>query len=109
MKSENIKPTGTNVLIKYLPAEKPKGMNMVGGIYIPEIGAQKANNANGVRMGIVLAVGNGKNKRGDIVNFDVKVGDSVLCGLYNGIHMVCEDGAECCLIDNSEIIATVKE
>lgn len=107
MKAENIKPTGTNVLVRYMPAESAKD-TMVNGIWVPQTHTQKPNNANGVRRGVVLAVGNGKNKRGDIVDFNVKVGDSVLCGLYNGIHMVCEDGSECCLIDDSEVIATVE-
>ena len=56
-----------------------------------------------------MAVGNGKNKRGETVGLNVSVGDTVLVGLYNGIHMVCDGGEECCLIEDGEVIATIVE
>ena len=108
MKTESIKPTGMNVLVKYLTDKGPEERT-VGGIYIPQTHVQKPNNASGVRKGVVLAVGNGKNKRGETVGLNVSVGDTVLVGLYNGIHMVCDGGEECCLIEDGEVIATIVE
>lgn len=94
-----------NILVKYT-AEPSSGPEMVGGIYVPQ---KRNEKPQGTRQGIVMAIGSGKNKRNEDIGFSVEVGDSVLVPTFNGTHIRCDDGMEYCLIDATEVLATVGE
>jgi chaperonin GroES len=81
----SIKPLGTRVLVKRIEDEEQKSD---GGIFLPDTAKEKPQEAE------VVALGNGKNDEGEIVEFSVKVGDKVLISKYGGTEVKI-DGDEC--------------
>ncbi len=81
MSTTKIRPLGDRVLIEPQEAKE----QMKGGIYIPDTAKEKP------MEGIVIAVGNKKDKDGKPVEFDVKVGDRVLLPKYGGTEVKIED------------------
>lgn len=90
----NITPLGTRVLVKRIEPEEQK---TDGGIFIPDSAKEKPQEAE------VVALGNGKNDDGEIVEFSVSVGDKVLISKYGGTE-VKVGGDECVLVNESDIL-----
>ncbi len=73
--ASKITPLGTRVLVKRI---EPAEQKSEGGIFLPDTAKEKPQEAE------VLALGNGKNDEGEIIEFSVKVGDKVLISKYGG-------------------------
>lgn len=92
-----ITPLGTRVLVKRIEPDEQKSE---GGIFLPDTAKEKPQEAE------VIALGNGKNDEGEIVEFSVKVGDKVLISKYGGTEVKI-DGAECVLVNESDILGII--
>lgn len=93
-----IRPLGEKVLIKRLEAEE----RTKGGIVLPDTAKEKP------QKGEVLAVGDGRMlKDGTRVDFQVKVGQTVLFTSYAGTEIKV-DGEELLLMDESDILAIIE-
>jgi chaperonin GroES len=75
-----ITPLGDRVLVK--PVEG--GEEVKGGIIIPDSAKEKPTTAK------VVALGNGR-KEGEIHEFSVKIGDTVIISKYGGTQVKYED------------------
>lgn len=71
-----------------------------GGIIIPDTAKEKPQEAE------VLALGNGKNDEGKIIEFSVKVGDKVLISKYGGTEVKI-NGEECVIVNESDILGVI--
>lgn len=89
-----ITPLGTRVLVKRIEQDEQKSE---GGIFLPDTAKEKPQEAE------VVALGNGKNDDGEVVEFSVKVGDQVLISKYGGTE-VKVGGDECVLVNESDIL-----
>jgi chaperonin GroES len=89
-----ITPLGTRVLVKRIELSEQK---TDGGIFLPDTAKEKPQEAE------VIALGTGKNDEGEIVEFSVKVGDTVLISKYGGTE-VKVGGDECVLVNESDIL-----
>lgn len=89
-----ITPLGTRVLVKRIEEEEQKSE---GGIFLPDTAKEKPQEAE------VLALGNGKNDDGEVVEFSVKVGDKVLISKYGGTEVKI-DGDECLILNEIDIL-----
>jgi chaperonin GroES len=95
--SMKIRPLGDRVVVKRVEAEE----KTKGGIIIPDSAKEKPVE------GKVIAVGNGKVLKGGKVHpLEVKVGDRVLFGKYNG-NEVKFDGEEHVLLREDDILAVI--
>ncbi|MCG8602784.1 MAG: co-chaperone GroES [Verrucomicrobiales bacterium] len=90
----NITPLGTRVLVKRIEEEEQKSD---GGIFLPDTAKEKPQEAE------VVALGNGKNDDGEVVEFSVSVGDKVLISKYGGTEVKI-GGDECVLVNESDIL-----
>ncbi|MEM6917346.1 MAG: co-chaperone GroES [Verrucomicrobiota bacterium] len=90
----NITPLGTRVLVKRIELDEQKSE---GGIFLPDTAKEKPQEAE------VVALGNGKNDDGEVVEFSVKVGDQVLISKYGGTEVKL-GGDECVLVNESDIL-----
>jgi|SRR5262245_24789456 len=73
-----------------------------GGIIIPDTAKEKP------MQGEVLAVGPGaRNEKGDLVQLDVKVGDTILFGKWSGTE-VKVDGEELLIMKESDIMGVLE-
>ena len=93
-----IKPLGTRVLVKRIEDEEQQSD---GGIFLPDTAKEKPQEAE------VLALGNGKNEDGEIVEFSVAVGDKVLISKYGGTEVKI-DGDECLIMNESDILGIIE-
>jgi len=74
----NIRPLADRVLIKPMDATD----ELKGGIFIPDSAKEKP------QEGEIVAVGTGKrDEKGDLIAFNVKVGDKVLLPKYGGTEI----------------------
>ncbi len=92
--ASKITPLGTRVLVKRIELDEQKSE---GGIFLPDTAKEKPQEAE------VVALGNGKNDDGEIVEFSVKVGDTVLISKYGGTEIKV-GGDECVLVNESDIL-----
>lgn len=78
MNQVTVQPTGGNVLIAPMTDEES-----VGGIYIPESVREKP------QQGFIVALGSGQRsvKGGNLIPWDVKVGDRVLLRKFHGLDV----------------------
>jgi chaperonin GroES len=93
----NITPLGTRVLVKRIELDEQKSD---GGIFLPDTAKEKPQEAE------VIALGNGKNDEGEIIEFSVKVGDQVLISKYGGTEVKL-GGDECVLVNESDILGII--
>jgi chaperonin GroES len=84
--ASKITPLGTRVLVKRI---EPAEQKSEGGIFLPDAE--------------VLALGNGKNDEGEIIEFSVTVGDKVLISKYGGTEVKI-NGEECVIVNESDIL-----
>ena len=88
------RPLHDRVLIRRIDAEE----KTAGGIIIPDTAKEKP------MEGEVVAVGTGtKNDKGDVTALDVKAGDRVLFGKWNGTEIKL-DGEELIIMKENEIM-----
>ena len=93
----NIKPLGDRILVERVELEEQSK----GGIIIPDTAKEKPQAAQ------VVALGTGKNKEGNVIEFDVKVGDKVFIEKYAGSEVKLDD-KEYTIIREDSILAVVK-
>ena len=97
MTSINIKPVGDRILLQ--PVEESESIK--GGIIIPDTAKEKPQNAK------VMALGSGKkDKNGQTVPFEVKVGDVVLMSKYGGTEVKL-DGTKYVLAREDDILGII--
>jgi chaperonin GroES len=95
--SANIKPLGDRVLLEI----RENTEQMKGGILIPDSAKEKPQEYT------VIALGTGKkDDNGNVIPFDVKVGDIVLTSRYGGTE-VKVDGKEYKVVNSDDILAIV--
>jgi chaperonin GroES len=94
----SIKPLGDRVVVEPIEQEEVT----VGGIVLPETAKEKP------QQGIVLAAGpGGRDKDGDYIPMDVKVGDKVLYAKYSGTEFKT-DGKKLLILRVSDLLAIVE-
>lgn len=93
----NVRPLHDRLLVRRIAEKDTSG----GGIIIPDTAREKP------QQGEVLAVGNGRVlEDGTKVALDVKVGDKVLFGKYNGSDVTI-DGQEVLVLREEEVLAVL--
>jgi len=95
----NIKPLADRVLIK--PADTTEELK--GGIFIPDTAKEKS------QEGKIVAVGTGKrDDKGNLIAFNVKVGDKVLLPKYGGTE-IKYDGDVYQIVREDDILAVINK
>jgi chaperonin GroES len=92
----NITPLHDRVLVRRLEQKE----TAKGGIIIPDTAKEKP------QEGEVIAVGAGKMEKGHRIPLDVKVGDRILFGKYNGSDIKIDD-QEYLIFREEEILAKI--
>lgn len=92
----NIQPLEDRIVI--MPADEAEAMR--GGLYIPDTAKEKPT------QGEVIAVGPGRVEKGQRVEMDLRVGDTVIYGKYSGTPFQL-DGDEVIIIKASDVLAKI--
>ncbi|WP_348662785.1 co-chaperone GroES [Chlamydia vaughanii] len=93
-----IKPLGDRILVKREEGDSTAR----GGIILPDTAKRKQDRAE------VLALGTGKrDKDGNIIPFEIEVGDVVLIDKYAGQELTIE-GEDYVIVPASEVMAVLK-
>ena len=93
-----IRPLHDRVIVKRLEEDR----SSPGGIVIPDTAAEKPT------RGKIVAVGKGKIlENGQVRPCDVKVGDSILFGKYNGTEVKVE-GEELLVMREADVMAVIE-
>ena len=93
----NIKPLADRVLIK--PTDTTEELK--GGIFIPDTAKEKS------QEGKIVAVGTGKrDDKGNLIAFNVKVGDKILLPKYGGTE-IKYDGDVYQIVREDDILAVI--
>ena len=90
----NITPLHDRVLVKRTEEKE----TVKGGIIIPDTAREKP------QEGEVVAVGNGRREKGELIPLDVKPGDRILFGKYSGNDIKIDD-EEYLILKEDEILA----
>ena len=90
----NITPLHDRVLVRRLEEKE----TVKGGIIIPDSAKEKP------QEGEVIAVGNGRREKGELIPLDVKPGDRILFGKYSGNDIKIDD-EEYMILKEDEILA----
>ncbi|MGD0962961.1 MAG: co-chaperone GroES [Candidatus Acidiferrales bacterium] len=90
----NITPLHDRVLVKRTEEKE----TVKGGIIIPDSAKEKP------QEGEVVAVGNGRREKGELIPLDVKPGDRILFGKYSGNDIKIDD-EEYLILKEDEILA----
>ena len=93
----NLRPLHDRVIVK----RQEKEPTTAGGIVLASSAAEKPSE------GVVVAVGPGKSKHGEVRPLDVKVGDRVLFGKFSGSE-VKVDGEDYVIMREEEIFAVIQ-
>src|ERR1043166_9703284 len=97
MANVKIKPIGDRVLIEHIEEKE----QVRGGVIIPDSAKEKSQEAK------VVALGTGrKTKNGDIMPFEVKVGDKLLVAKYGGAEVKL-DSVKFTLVREDEILGVL--
>jgi len=97
--SMKLKPLGSRVVVEPIEQEEITA----GGIVLPETAKEKP------QKGVVLSVGLGdRNEKGDRVQMDVKVGDTVLFAKYGGTEIKIE-GKKLLILRESDLLAIIEK
>src|SRR5271168_2581780 len=92
----NITPLHDRVLVRRLEEKE----TVKGGIIIPDSAKEKP------QEGEVVAVGNGRREKGELIPLDVKPGDRILFGKYSGSDIKVDD-EEYLIMKEDEILAKI--
>ncbi len=92
----NITPLHDRVLVRRLEEKE----SVKGGIIIPDTAREKP------QEGEVVAVGNGRWEKGQLIPLDVKPGDRILFGKYSGNDIKIDD-EEYMILKEDEILAKI--
>lgn len=92
----NITPLHDRVLVKRMEEKE----SVKGGIIIPDTAKEKP------QEGEVVAVGNGRREKGELIPLDVKAGDRILFGKYSGNDIKIDD-QEYLILKEDEILAKI--
>jgi chaperonin GroES len=92
----NITPLHDRVLVRRLEEKE----TVKGGIIIPDSAKEKP------QEGEVIAVGNGRREKGELIPLDVKPGDRILFGKYSGNDITIDD-EEYMIMKEDEILAKI--
>ncbi|MGA8220715.1 MAG: co-chaperone GroES [Candidatus Acidiferrales bacterium] len=92
----NITPLHDRVLVRRLEEKE----TVKGGIIIPDSAKEKP------QEGEVVAVGNGRREKGELIPLDVKPGDRILFGKYSGNDIKIDD-EEYMILKEDEILAKI--
>jgi chaperonin GroES len=92
----NITPLHDRVLVRRLEEKEV----VKGGIIIPDTAKEKP------QEGEVIAVGNGRREKGELIPLDVKPGDRILFGKYSGNDIKIDD-QEYLIVKEDEILARI--
>ncbi|HLV94369.1 MAG TPA: co-chaperone GroES [Candidatus Acidoferrales bacterium] len=92
----NITPLHDRVLVRRLEEKEV----VKGGIIIPDSAKEKP------QEGEVIAVGNGRREKGELIPLDVKAGDRILFGKYSGNDIKIDD-EEYLILKEDEILAKI--
>jgi chaperonin GroES len=92
----NITPLHDRVLVRRLQEKE----SVKGGIIIPDTAKEKP------QEGEVIAVGNGRREKGELIPLDVKPGDRILFGKYSGNDITIDD-EEFMILKEDEILAKI--
>ena len=93
-----IKPLFDRVVLKPLEREK----ETKGGIILPTAAQDKS------QLGLVVAVGSGKNVEGKDIGMNVKVGDKVLYGKYTGTEITIDED-KFVVVRQPDILAIIED
>lgn len=97
--SMKLKPLGSRVVVEPIEQEEITA----GGIVLPETAKEKP------QKGVVLSVGLGdRNEKGERVQMDVKVGDTVLFAKYGGTEIKIE-GKKLLILRESDLLAIIEK
>ena len=92
----NITPLHDRVLVRRTEEKE----TVKGGIIIPDTAKEKP------QEGEVVAVGNGRREKGELIPLDVKPGDRILFGKYSGNDIKIDD-EEFMILKEDEILAKI--
>jgi chaperonin GroES len=92
----NITPLHDRVLVRRTEEKE----TVKGGIIIPDTAREKP------QEGEVVAVGNGRREKGELIPLDVKPGDRILFGKYSGNDIKIDD-EEYMILKEDEILAKI--
>ena len=92
----NVTPLHDRVLVRRLEEKE----TAKGGIIIPDTAKEKP------QEGEVIAVGNGRREKGELIPLDVKPGDRILFGKYSGNDITIDD-EEYMILKEDEILAKI--
>jgi chaperonin GroES len=92
----NITPLHDRVLVRRTEEKE----TVKGGIIIPDTAKEKP------QEGEVMAVGNGRREKGELIPLDVKPGDRILFGKYSGNDIKIDD-EEYLILKEDEILAKI--
>jgi len=95
----NIKPLGARVLVKRLEVDEISA----GGIVLPDSAKEKPQEAEVVSLGT-----GGKDEKGEVIEFTVKVGDTVLISKYGGTD-VKVNGEDLLILSESDILGVLEK
>jgi len=93
----NVRPLHDRIVVKRIEDKE----TVKGGIIIPDTAKEKPQEAE------VIAVGNGKREKGELIPLDVKAGDHILFGKYSGTEIKLE-GEEFLIIREDEVLGVIE-
>lgn len=94
----NVTPLGDRLLVKHIDEGKEQ---IKGGIIIPDSAKEKPQEAK------IIALGTGpKDDNGNLITFDVKIGDTVIISKYGGTELEM-DGEQYKIVRQEDILAII--